>query len=477
MASPECHPFAKVGGLGDVVGALPKILARNGHDVRVCLPLYGSITPEKSWHKFGPIPVRLGYGERTCMAWEHKENGVIYYFIDCPHYYGSPCIYQENWYNSERFAFFCRTVLDLCRGIDWLPNVLHCHDWTTGLIPVYLNTTERSTPLNAIATVFTIHNLQHQGMFAPDILAYAGLPFSEFRADSLEALGAVNFMKGGLYHATKLTTVSPQYAKEIQTPEFGCGLENVLKFKAGDLIGILNGIDTQLWDPETDPHLMAHYDAHNLANKSICKKHLQQRLKLPEQPHAPLVGVISRLYDQKGLDVFMDVLPFVLQDMPFQVVMIGSGDPHWEYRMSELAHRHPDCVYSFVGYDDALAHQVEAGCDLFMMPSRFEPCGLNQMYSMRYGTLPIVHATGGLMDTVQSLDETTGDGCGFSFECLCNDAIYNTLGWACFIYYDRPDVFQKMQRSAMQKDFSWETSVKGYESVYRWAIEQRRLSR
>lgn len=472
MASPECYPFAKVGGLSDVVGALAKFLAKEGHDVRVCLPLYGSIKLPQNTVTYDNIEVQLGGHQRICRVWKHKSDGVVYYFIEYQQYFGGPAIYVDGDYNGERFAFFDKAILDICASFHWIPDVIHCHDWTTGLIPVYLNTVFRNSPLSKIATVFTVHNLEHQGIFSADVLAYAGIPFSEFHAHSLESLNCVNFMKGALYHATKLTTVSPNYAKEIQTPSMGYGLDDVLRFKAGDLIGILNGIDDTLWNPETDPHIEAHFSAHNLQGKQVCKRALQHRLGLPPLD-VPLIGVISRLYAQKGLDVFMDVLPYIFADMQVQVVAIGSGEPHWEYRLNELTRCFPDKIKVYIGYNNDLAHQAEAGCDLFMMPSRFEPCGLNQMYSMRYGTLPIVRATGGLLDTVENLDESQETGCGFIFEYLWPDAIYNTVGWACSTYFNRPELFKKMQRTAMTKDFSWRKSIAKYTEVYHWAIQQR----
>ena len=474
MASPECYPFAKVGGLGDVVGALPKVLAQLGHDVRVCLPLYGSIKLPANCMRYDNITVKLGGHERICTVWNYKCDAVIYYFIEYQQYFCSDEIYYNSIYNGERFSFFSKAVLDMCKAFRWIPDVIHCHDWTTGLIPVFLNTVEAGTSLHKTATVFTIHNLEHQGIFPADVLAYAGIPYTEFHSHSLEALGCVNFMKGALYHATKLTTVSPNYAKEIQTQEMGYGLAPVLRFKAGDLIGILNGIDDALWNPQTDPHIAAHFSHNDLSGKKICKKELQKTFGLPEK-NVPIIGVVSRLYQQKGLDVFMDVLPFVFEHMDVQVVVVGNGEPHWEWRLNELTRQFPDKIKVFIGYNNALAHQVESGCDLFMMPSRFEPCGLNQMYSMRYGTLPIVRATGGLVDTVDSLDEKTGTGCGFKFDHLCNDAIYNTIGWACATYFDKPELFKRMQKCAMQKDFSWEKSAKKYEEVYQWAIQQRQL--
>ncbi len=472
MVSPECCPFAKVGGLGDVLGALPKALVSRGHDVHIFLPLYGSIKPKG--RRYDNVVVHLGGHERICSIWEYAQDGVFFYFVEYQQYFGDASVYKDGDQKAERFAFFCRSALDMCTSLDWIPDVIHCHDWTTGLIPVFLNTTERGKLLGKVATVYTIHNLEHQGIFPADILAYAGIPFSEFHANSLESMGYVNFMKGALYHATKLTTVSPHYAQEIQTAAFGCGLDPILKFKAGDLIGILNGIDDKQWNPCTDPNIVANFSAEYLQPKKCCKRDLQRTMGLPESS-VPLFGIVSRMYWQKGLDVVLNVLPFVLQNLSLQMVVVGCGEPDWEYRFRCLEAQFPDKLRVFIGYNEPLSHKIEAGSDFFLMPSRFEPCGLNQMYSMRYGTLPIVRATGGLVDTVESLNEKTETGCGFVFYDLTNDAIYNTIGWACSIYYDKPELLAKMQRAGMAKNFSWETAAIQYENVYRWAVQQRSL--
>ncbi len=478
MASPECHPYAKVGGLGDVVGALPKYFKRLGHDVRVCLPLYGSIQVQDDWQHYDNVPVRLGEQIHTCRLWETKQNEITYYFIEYQSYfqregiYGGP--FGPHFDNGERFAFFSKAALDLCDYLQWHPDVIHCHDWTTGLIPVMLNTCERDQPLGKAATVFTIHNLEHQGIFAPDLLAYAGIPFSEYRADSLESMGSVNCMKGAIYHATKVTTVSPTYAREIQQAPLSFGLQDTLKFKAADLVGILNGIDDELWDPSSDPSLPANYSAQNLFGKAICKEQLQRQCQLRLAPRTPIFGIISRLYYQKGLDILLDILPQVLSHMDIQLIVLGSGEANWEQRFRDIARQHPKQMSVHIGYNAELAHLIEAGADCFIMPSRFEPCGLNQMYSMRYGTLPIVHNTGGLADTVQSFDEKTAVGTGFVFNDLTSQALFNTIGWACSTYYDRPQAFASMQKQAMSQDFSWDHSAKQYEQVYQWAIQQRK---
>lgn len=471
-ATPECFPFVTTGGLGEMVSGFVKALTRRGHDVHVGLPLYGTVHPNGDWTKTDNIAVPFGDEIRLCSVWTHCSEGVTYHFIEYHAYFGGSNVYGGV-NEGERFAFFCRALLVMCETFRWLPDVIHAHDWTTALLPVYLNTTLSHTPLCQTATVFTIHNLNYQGLFSPSLLYRASIPMSEFRADRLEALGYLNFLKGALYHATKLTTVSPHYAKEIQTPSFGCGLDDVLRFKAADLIGILNGIDTVRWDPSNDPSIAAHYTCHNLEPKGTCKQALRQLLQLPNEP-VPLFGVVSRLCEQKGLDMLLEILPYLLRNLSMQLVVMGSGEPSWEARLRDLERNFPDRLCVKIGYEADLAHKIYAGCDFCVMPSRFEPCGLNQMYALRYGMLPIVRETGGLADTVENCDEINGRGCGFVFRDLTNDALYNTVGWACATYFDRPQLFRTLQQNAMKRDFGWERSVQAYEEVYQWAVERRR---
>jgi starch synthase len=354
-----------------------------------------------------------------------------------------------------------------------MPDVVHANDWPTGLVPVYLNTTERHRPLGKAASVFTIHNLQHQGYAPTEILDFAGLPRHLLKSDSVESLGGVNMLKAGLYHSTKLTTVSKRYAQEIQCPEYAFGLANVTRFRAADLVGIANGIDVESWNPRTDPMIPANYSAGDLVGKAKCKVALQERMGLNVDPNIPIFAVVSRLYHQKGVDWLADILPGVLDEMQIQFILLGSGEPEIQRRFEGIAQYYPGRMSVYIGYDNELAHWVEAGSDFFVMPSRFEPCGLNQMYSMAYGTVPIVRATGGLSDTVDPYVEGETDGTGFLFQEPSAHALYNTLGWACSTYYDRPEEFRALQVNGMRKDFSWQRSAGVYEEVYRWAIEQR----
>lgn len=479
FVTPEVDPFVKVGGLADMAGALPKELAALGHDVRIVCPAYSRVQVIGDWTpRAEPLGVDVGDAAQWARTWQTMLPGarVPVYLIEHEHYFGRPAVYggAEGSYgdNDYRFIFFSRAALTLCQQLDWIPDVVHCHDWTTGLVPVFLNTTLRGTPLGRVASVFTIHNLEHQGYCAPRAVAFARLPWSEFRADSLESYGQVNLMKAGLYHSTKLTSVSPTYAEEIRTPAGGFGLDDVLRLRGADLVGILNGID-ESWNPATDPSLPARYTRDDLAGKARCKAALQERLRLTVDPRVPLLGIVSRLVWQKGLDLLAEALPHVLDRMHLQIAVLGSGDPGLEHAFRTAAAQYPGRVGVHLGFDAGLARLIQAGSDCFLMPSRSEPCGLTQMYAMRYGTPPIVRATGGLIDTVEPYIEGAGRGTGFRFEDATPLALYNTIGWACATYYDRPDEFRELQRQGMARDFSWRPSAERYVDVYRWAVAAR----
>jgi starch synthase len=478
MISPEVTPLVKVGGLADVVGALSVQLAKEGHDVRIVCPRYSRIQWQPDWIQGrDPLVVRVGDADEHAGVWQTTLPGgnVTVYLIEHWGYYGRGEVYADanGGYsdNDRRFTFFSRASIDLLYYLNWFPDVVHCHDWTSGLVPVYLNTTERYTQLGKCSSVYTIHNLEHQGIFGRWVLDYARLPQSLFRPDGLESLGACNLMKGALYHARKLTTVSPTYAREIQEPAEGCGLHHVLRFKAGDLVGILNGIDVEEWNPQKDPLIAAPYSANDFRGKDQCKSALQKEMGLTQDPSVPLFGVVSRLYAQKGLDLLLASSRRVLDTMNIQLVLLGAGDGELQAQFQQLARDYPGRVSVYIGFNNALAHQIEAGSDFFLMPSRFEPCGLNQMYSQRYGTLPIVRETGGLLDTVDQYVEGTGKGSGFRFQDATADALYDVIGWACSTYYDRPQEFFQMRRNAMAKDFSWRSSAAMYEQVYQWSMQ------
>lgn len=482
FVSPEVEPFVKVGGLADMVGALPKELAALGHDVRVVCPAYGSIRVQGEWTpRPQPLGVDVGPDTHWARTWVTALPGararVPVYCLEHEGYFGREGVYGDahGSYpdNDYRFIFLARAALTLCLQLDWIPDVVHGHDWTTGLVPVFLNTILRDTPLGRTASVFTIHNLEHQGYAHRRAVAFARLPWAEFRPDSLEALGAVNPLKGGLYHATKITTVSPTYAEEIQTPAGGCGLHGVLRFRSADLIGIVNGIDADAWNPAHDPALPATYTADHLDGKLRCKQALQERLGLTVDPRVLVLGVVARLVSQKGLDLLAEALPHVLDRMQVQFAILGSGDPGLEHAFRWATQAFPGRVGAHIGFDGRLARLIQAGSDCFVMPSRTEPCGLTQLYAMRYGTPPLVRATGGLIDTVEPYREGTGLGTGFMFQDATAAALYHTIGWACATFYDRPDEFTQLRRNGMARDFGWGANAGRYVDVYRWAIAAR----
>lgn len=477
QVAPELAPYAKVGGLADVAGAITKEMSRAGHEVKALCPRYGVMGDAPAdWtalpETFG---VHLGGGRTEfTQLWRttYPQSEAEVYFIEFNRYFGGG-IYDGGAGNPERFTFLCRAAIDFCHAFDWWPDVIHCHDWGTGLLPVYLNTTERQTPLHRAASVFTIHNLMHQGHAGRQLLDFAGLPQSLFTADNLEHEGAVNMMKAALYHSTKLTTVSPHYAREIQGREYGCGLDSVLRYRAGDLIGILNGIDVDAWNPATDKLLPANFSAKKMSGKDKCKAELQKAFGLQQRAEVPIFAAVARLYDQKGLDLFAEIIPGLMNDMDLQIVVLGSGDPALERRFNELASWYPGRMGTFIGYHNQLSHLIEAGSDFFVMPSRFEPCGLNQMYSMAYGTLPIVRETGGLVDSVRQYNPGRGEGTGFRFHESSAHALYYTIGWANATWWDQPDEIKKLRKNAMTQDLSWGASAAKYEEVFQWAVSAR----
>jgi starch synthase len=476
FASPEVEPFVKVGGLADMVGALPKELAALGHDVRVVCPLYGSTKRVGEWRvRDQSLGVDVGPEARWAKVWETTLPGtqVPAYFLEHDWFFARPDVYSEWGDNAHRFVFLSRALLTLCEQLEWIPDVIHCHDWTVGFVPVLLNTVLRDRPIGKAATVFTIHNLEHQGYADPAVVDFAHLPWSEYRPDSLESHGRVNMMKAGLYHSTKLTTVSPTYAEEIRTPAGGFGLHEVLRFRAGDLVGILNGIDAGSWNPAADPALPAPYSLMDLSGKAACKIALQQQLGLAPEPRVPLFGVVSRFVAQKGLDLLAEALPGVLDTMHVQFALLGSGERRLEEAFRAAAAAYPGRVGVHTGFNAKLSRLIQGGSDLFVMPSRSEPCGLTQMYAMRYGTPPVVRATGGLVDTVANYQPGTDAGTGFVFRDATVPALHDTIGWACATYYDQPAEFAALQRRGMAQDFSWSRSAAKYVDVYRWAVAAR----
>ena len=468
FVTPELAPWSKAGGLGDATVALGKALAAKGHEVRAVTPLYGSVPGRE---KMGTLIESLKVGVngdarkagcriRTLPVSPNFEA----WFVEHEDFYGAREIYPARDDAGERAAFYGRAALDACLTTSWLPDVVHCHDWTAGLVPVLLNTTLKHTALGGAKSVISIHNLQHQGLYPKRIMTYLGLPEFLWSPQELECLGGINFLKGGILHAGKVITVSPTYAEEILTPAFGYGLDDVVRRRASALRGILNGVDRDEWNPEEDKHIAAAFSAKKPAGKDECKSALLRELGLATDRGLPLVGVVSRLWEQKGLDLAVGVLPKYLREGKLQFVLLGSGDAWLENEFKRLAADFPELCAVRIGYDNGLSHRIEAGCDFFLMPSRFEPCGLNQMYSMAYGTLPIVRATGGLADTVTGWDGKK-KGTGIVFQHADQGGIEWSLNRALELYA-QPATFNALQKSAMAAEFSWARSAEAHLECY-----------
>ena len=471
----EGLPFAKTGGLADVIGALPKALQDLGHEVAVFMPKYRRAEPTKAI--IPSLTISLGATTRfPSLVEANPIGGVRYFFLQDPAYFERPELYQDKTGdypdNPERFALFSHAALELAKQV-WMPDVIHCHDWQSALVPVMLRNQYATDPLmRRLPVVFTVHNLGYQGVFPRASLARIGLPESLFRMDALEYYGKLNFMKGGLIFSDYLSTVSKRYAQEIQTPEYGVGLEGVIQGRADRLVGILNGVDYTVWSPELDTLIAAKYSAQNLAGKVACKKDLLAAFQLPPENLArPLVGIVSRLTDQKGFDLIAEMAIDLLKEN-LSLVVLGSGEPKYEKFFQGLAAQYPQRVGVKIAYDNALAHKIEAGSDMFLMPSRYEPCGLNQIYSLRYGTVPVVRATGGLDDTIVEFDPAKGQGTGFRFEPYNGKAMLQTVRQALRVFGDKR-AWQTLQANGMAKDFSWKTSATAYVALYEAAGRSR----
>jgi starch synthase len=490
LAASEVVGFAKTGGLADVAGSLPRALTARGHQVAVVMPYYRSVRlgpnpPERTNHV---IPVPVGSRTLACRLFRSSlpNSSVPIFFIEAPEYFdrddpaegrglyqqtmpsGYKADYQDN---AERFTFFSRAVLEAIRGIGFVPDVVHANDWQTGLVPAYLAEVYRPMPaLWHVRSVFTIHNIAYQGMFPRDVMHITGLPGWMFNHRQLEFHGQLNFLKAGVVFADAVNTVSPTYAREIQTADYGCGLEGVLREYRHKLTGIVNGVDYSVWDPATDPHIPAPYDAETVFDrKPRNKTELQRWFGLPQEPDRPVLGMVARLVSQKGIDLVLSAAPGFL-DLGCQLVFLGEGDPEFHNELTQFRDRHPERVGLYLGFNDPLAHLIEAGADLFLMPSRYEPSGLNQLYSLKYGTPPVVRATGGLADTIVNASEENlraGTATGFSFGAYTAHALYETVKWALTLYRDRPTDFRQVVRTAMAQDWSWDRSAAAYEELYR----------
>jgi starch synthase len=476
FVSSEGLPFSKTGGLADVVEALPKALAQMGHEVAVLLPRYrgNKIRTRVIPSLTTPLGQRMRF---PAIAEGGEIEGVHYFFVDDPEYFDRDQLYGDRSGdypdNAERFAEFSCAAIEFAKHV-WLPDVFHCHDWQTALVPAVLRTLYAGDPaLRAVPVVFTIHNLGYQGLFSPSVLARIGLPESLFNVDALEFYGKVNFLKGALVFADYLTTVSRKYAQEIQTPEYGHGLEGVIRGRADRLAGILNGVDYSAWSPDTDTLIAANYSVRDLSGKRICKKDLLEAFHLPtENLDCPVIGIVSRFADQKGFDLIAQVADEMLLRENLAIVALGTGEPKYEKLFQLLAQRYPGKVGVRIAYDNVLAHKIEAGADMFLMPSRYEPCGLNQIYSLRYGTVPVVRATGGLDDTIEAFDPQTGRGTGFKFETYDGRALLDCIRRALKVYHDSR-AWRTLQANGMAKDFSWKKSAAEFVKLYDAARKAR----
>lgn len=483
ISASEAVPFAKSGGLADVVGSLPKYLRAFGHDVRLVMPRYYVVDREKYGLKIipGVLVVPMGIlGNEYCAVYEGlvPDTDVPVYFLEHEGYFGRNGMYDEDNVefpdNDRRFIFLSKASLELCKMLDFHPDVIHVNDWHTAAIPLLLNTAyQNDSHVGKAASVLTIHNMQYQGSFPSATMEILAVGWDQFTYRGVEKDDRVNLLKGGIYNATILNTVSAGYADEIKSPQYGCGLEPVLRERAADLFGILNGVDYCEWAPETDRYIAANYSVDDMQGKLLCKAELQKVMGLPVAADVPLFGVVSRMVKQKGIDYLAAALPEILQ-LDLQLVMLGEGEPWAHFYFGGMAAKNPDKMQVVIGYDNALAHQIEAGADFFLMPSAFEPCGLNQMYSMRYGTLPIVRATGGLDDSVENLDETTLRGTGFKFRDLTAGALFDTVGWAVHTWYNKKETIRSLRHNAMQQRFTWEAAAGKYAELYRMAVTRLR---
>ena len=468
FATSEAYPFAMSGGLADVSGALPKALRARLVGARVILPLYDTIPQQlrDTMHFVTSISVPVAWRRQYCGIFEARANGVIYYFADNQYYFKRGSLYGH-YDDAERFAFFSRAVLEILKVIDYAPDVIHCNDWQTALIPVYLRLFyQDDEKLRRIKTLFTIHNIQYQGKFGKEILGDVfGIPNTE--ASLVEYGDCINLMKGAIECAHAVSTVSPTYAREILDPWYSHGLDAILKERSWKLTGIVNGIDTEVYDPANDPALFAPYSADDLTGKAVNKKELQKMLDLPEQADLPLIAMVTRLVPHKGLDLVKARLDSIL-NFGVQMVVLGSGDYEYESFLCEIAERYPDRFRLRTGFQPDLAHKIYAGSDLFLMPSKSEPCGLSQMIALRYGSLPIVRETGGLRDTVQ--DSGLGEGNGFTFENYNADDMAHAVYRAVEGYKD-PAGWKMLTKRAMECDNSWGASANAYIRLYRELVK------
>lgn len=468
----ECVPFIKSGGLADVAGALPKELKKVGSEVRVIMPKYGAIHQrfKDSMEKVTELNVQLNWRNQYCGIERLKHEGIVYYFLDNEYYFKRDTMYGH-YDDGERFSFFCRAVLDSIPFLDFQPDLLHCHDWHTGMVPFLLNAQYRELKgYEHIRTIFTIHNLQFQGIFPREVLGDLLNLDDSYFDEQLEFYGCVNFMKAAIVSSDMITTVSPTYMNEIQMPYYGERLDGLLRSRHTALKGILNGIDYDIYNPKADSYIIRNYDHTSLENKAMNKLHLQKMFALEENENIPIISIISRLTKQKGLDLVKRVFKEVISH-DVQFIVLGTGDAEFEHFFRTMESLHRKKVRSYIGFNEELAHQIYAGSDLFLMPSKFEPCGLGQLIALRYGTVPIVRETGGLNDTVTSFNEAKRTGNGFSFKNFnAHDMLY-TIERALHFYNQKP-VWTELVRAAMTQDYSWFKSAQKYNEMYAALIQR-----
>ena len=480
FAASECVPYVKTGGLADVIGALPREIARLGHKATVYLPYYRQVrehAPDKK-PAIRSLTIPFTYYNRFVTILDGGEHeGVQFYFVDCPELFDRESLYAtatgdylDNW---ERFALFCRATLEATKQLG-VPDIFHVHDWQAAMVSVYLRTVYYFDPaLRNAGTVLTIHNAGYQGWFPPQTTERLLLPWDIFTMDKVENYDTFNYLKGGIVYSDAITTVSKKYAEEIKTPQYGNGLEGVLLSRAADLHGILNGVDYDKWDPATDHNIAAHYTPENLAGKAECRKDLLHAFGAAHiTAETPVLGIVSRFATQKGFDLIAQIANRLLNEDVF-VVALGTGEPYYEGLFRTLHEQFPGRIFVQIAYDDALAHKVEAGSDMFLMPSRYEPCGLNQIYSLKYGTVPVVHATGGLDDTIQEWDPETGEGTGFKFPRYDADQFYSAIERALALFRTDKKAWTTLMRNGMSKNHSWKAPAKEYASLYEEVARRR----
>lgn len=483
FVTPEAVPFAKTGGLADVAGALPKFLKPLGCDITVVIPYYRMV--KKAGFSFellgDELQVPMGSEILTAEIYRGRmDQDVPVYFIGRDEFFDREYLYStpkgDYFDNAERFIFFSKAALTLSRHLGFSPEIIHHHEWQTGLIPAYLKSVYRNDPFfYRSADVFTIHNIAYQGLFKKEKFSLTDLPPEMYNPEGIEFWERINFMKAGVVYADVINTVSCKYSEEIQTIEYGYGLEGILRKRGEDVFGILNGVDYQDWDPSRDPHLAARYDLSDLSGKRMCKRDLLKEFNLPASlENFPLLGVISRLADQKGFDLLAEIIDelFTL-DMGF--VLLGTGERKYHDLFNQVAAKYPGKAGIRITYDDRLAHKIEAGADIFLMPSKYEPCGLNQIYSLKYGTIPVVRATGGLDDTIVNYDPATRAGNGFKFSRYDASECLEKIKTAISFYY-QPEHWRQLLRNAMTADFSWQRSAEAYLQLYRRALEKKHTS-